>query len=622
MALALVDQTPSLGKEYEDQSGEQKNTSEILAKKRRWFRAYEANKRDEIQEQQQADRYYHSKQWTDDEVAKLKRRGQPVITSNRVKRKIDFLVGVEQRMRRDPKAFARNPQDTQTADTATAGLRFVCDNNNWESIASCATSDGMRRGVGVCFVGIKPKGEGYEVTVKDVEADRFFYDPRSTRPDFSDARFMGVSLWLDIDEAKEEWPEADFDRYMDKDGGLSTFATEEDRAEQWGDFENRRVRVVEMWTKGREGWEYCKFCGDLYLEGGESPYIDAEGESDCPYVAWSPYIDEKGVRYGLVRDMKTIQDEVNHRRSKALHEINQRQIFLREGAVDDVDKLREEAAKTDGLIIHNGVWGEDIGFVDRTKELRGNLEMLVEAKQEIENLGPNPGLIGKGEGVQAASGRALLTQRDSGMTELQPVFDHNRHWKLRVYRKIWARIKQAWTGERWIRITDNPDAPKYIGVNQYEMDPMTGQIQGQNVIGEIDVDIILDEGPDTITVQEELFQTLAQLGEAAAGPIGMALIQLSNVANKERIIELLQPQPDPAQQQIQEQTMRGNEAKITAEEAKAQESQARAAKTMAEIEGQAMRLPADVENLQANTVKTMTDAYMAELNAMQPANQQ
>jgi hypothetical protein len=543
-----------------------------LAEKRRKFRAYETNKERELREAQQARRYYHDKQWTDDEIARLNRRGQPVITDNRIKRKIDFLVGVEQRMRRDPKAYPRTPRDEQTADTATAGLRFVCDANRWEHKSSDCTHDGMVSGVGVIWVGIEPGKQGPDPKLKVCQPDRFFYDPRSVNPDFSDARYMGMHLWVDIEDAVAEYPdqEDELRKLVDRTGGLTTMKLEEDRSEQWGDFERNRVRLVEMyekklWRGDQMGttsltpvrtamaWYYCKFSGDIALDSMWSPYVDENGIPDCPYVAWSPYIDEKGDRYGLIRSMKPMQDEINHRRSKLLHRINVRQVRYRTGAVDDIDLFKYEASRPDGAMEYTGTWGEDIDFIDQSKEAASEAELLAQAQSSLENLGPNPGLIGKGGGVADQSGRAILAQRDSGMTELSPVFERLRDWKLRVYRKIWCRIKQSWTGERWIRITDEEDAPQFVGVNQYSQDPMTGAIQASNVIGEIDVDIILEEGPDTITMQEELMQTFSQLGEAAMGPVGRIMIELSGVSKKERLLKMLDEAqaPDPAVAEMQ-----------------------------------------------------------------------
>ncbi len=570
----VADPMPSRGEARDSMGGD-------LAAKRRAFRNYESNKDREITEQRTARKYYHGRQWSDEELAIFKKRKQPVITSNRVRKKIDFMVGVESRQRRDPKAYPRNPGDQPAADVATASIRFVTDVCRWEALASTAACAGYVGGIGGVWVGIKPGRNGNDVKIRSVQEDRFFYDPRSVEHDFSDARYMGMHLWYDIEEAKAQWPESADALQETMDRGDSLWTVEADRDTQWGDMESRRVRVVELWEKTRNGWEYCFFTGNTKLEGGPSPYIDADGETDCPYKMWTCYIDERGDRYGLSRDMRPIQDEINHRRSKFLHLLNTRKLHMRDGIVDDVEEFRKEAAKPDGIIKHHGTWGQDIGPVEETAQMQGQAELLMEAKAEIENMGPNPGLVGKGQGVANASGRALLTQRDSGITELAPVLDRLRDWKLRVYRAVWSRIRQAWTSERYVRITDNPDAPQFLGLNQVQVDPNTGIPQRVNSIGEIDVDIIMEEGPDVITMQDELLQNLTQIGEAAMGPLGKVLIELSGAPNKDRLLEMMDKAmapapPSPADQIAVEQKVRGDEAKIQEIESRADLNRANA----------------------------------------------
>lgn len=581
-----------------------------LAKYRRWFRAFEGNKAAEIDEAQESRRYYHSKQYTEAEIAVFRKRKQPVITDNRIKRKIDALVGVEQRMRRDPKGYPRNPGDTNGADVATAALRFVCDQERWEQKASEGAHNGFTSGIGCVWVGIEAGRKGNDVKIRMVEADRFFYDPRSTKDDFSDARFMGVHLWLDIDDAVAQWPDQEkaLREIIDTAEG-SSLASEEDRAEQWGDFEQNRVRVVEIYERrpqwdhetGRvvQPWYYSKFSGGLQLEGYWSPYLDEDEIPTCPYEAWTAYIDEKGQRYGEVRAMRPMQDEINHRRSKLLHYANTNQLHVQNGtkAAEDVDALREQAARPDGIIVHDGEWGKETGVVDKTMEMQAQADLLAQAESSIENYGPNPGLTGKGGGVQDQSGRAILAQRDSGLTELSPVFDRLRGWKLRVYRAIWARIKQAWTEERYIAITDDPRAPEFLGINQYSMDPMTGHLVAENVIGQIDVDIILDEGPDTIIMQEEMMQTLARLGEAAMGPLGKILIELSNMPNKETLLKHFEEVNAPPPEVIE-----------------MQQRMAKLEEMLAAI--QVDEKIAGIEKTRADTVKTLTEA-MAPPQVMQ-----
>lgn len=549
-ALTVVDERAATPLQPVEQSQKQPD----LAKYRRWFNAYEANKQNEIAEQVTHRRYYNDKQWSERELKVLKRRGQAPIFDNRIKRKVDFLVGIEQRMRRDPKGYARGPNDEKSADVATAGMRYACDLNRWESVASEGTNDGLIDGIGVAFVGIQQNRTGMDPLLKHCQRDRFFYDPRSMRPDFSDARYMGLHLWLDIDEAKERWPgkENELDNMIEHANSAGALAlVDQNIATAWADFENRRVRIVEFWEKTPQGWVFCNFCGDTVLDHDVSPYMDEEGRPDCPYVAWSPYVDETGDRYGPIRSMKPMQDEINHRRSKFLHILSTKQVFTRKGDFDDIDETRRQLNRPDGIIEHNGEWGTTSGLVDTKSDLAGQAELLAQSQSSMENLGPNPGLIGKGGGVADQSGRAILAQRDSGMTELSPVFERNRDWKLRVYRKVWARIKQSWTAPKWIRVTDDKDAPQHIGINQYSMDPATGQIMGENLIAQIDVDIIMDEGPDTITMNEELLQTLAQLGPNAVPP--KVLIELSNAPNKDKLFKMIDeagaPNPQVAEMQ-------------------------------------------------------------------------
>jgi hypothetical protein len=540
-------------------------TGTSLSRKQRWFRAWEDNKRNERKEAREARRYYHDKQWTDEEIKRLTARGQQPTVRNRIKRKIDFLVGVEQRLRRDPKAVARTPQHEQSATAATEGLRYAFDAMQWEQVSSAVMHDGLVSGIGIGMIDIK-RGDP---VLTHVEVDRFFYDPRSNKPDFSDARYMGLHLWMDVDEAKERWPDhaSKIDLIIDTaSASMTGTALEEDRATQWGDLENRRVRVIEFWEKKQGGdWYYCYFSGEVEFESGTSPLLDEDGVAECRYIAWSPYIDEKGDRYGLVRTMRSVQDEINYAASKYLHRISADRFFYSEDAIEDVDEFSRQLARPDGKIkLVRGEWGKDIGIIDQRVQIQGEAERYQLAASEIENMGPNPGLVGKGAGVDAASGRALLAQRDSGMTELSPVFESHRSWKLRVYRRVWALCKQVWTGEKWIRITDDPRTPEFIGLNQYQQLP-DGTLTVNNAVAEMDVDIILTEGPDTITVNEELMQTLSGLGEAALSPLGKVMIELSNAPNKERLIKMMeQATATPPEVQEMQQRMANLEAALKA----------------------------------------------------------
>jgi hypothetical protein len=120
------------------------------------------------------DRDYHDNfddnQWTPAQKATMRRRGQPLITSNYVKRKVATLCGVEQRMRSDPKAFPRTPQiDENSANAATDALRFIGDSNQFNTLRSKAYEEMLVEGYCGADVVARPRRDGsYDVKIKRV----------------------------------------------------------------------------------------------------------------------------------------------------------------------------------------------------------------------------------------------------------------------------------------------------------------------------------------------------------------------------------------------------------------------------------------------------------------------
>jgi hypothetical protein len=67
--------------------------------------------------------YVDGKQLSSDELAELTRRGQPPVIDNRIKTKIDYLVGLEKQQRVKPKAFPRTPRHEADADAANTARK-------------------------------------------------------------------------------------------------------------------------------------------------------------------------------------------------------------------------------------------------------------------------------------------------------------------------------------------------------------------------------------------------------------------------------------------------------------------------------------------------------------------
>lgn len=539
----------------------------------------------EIEEQRQSRRYYHGDQYTKDEIGEYRRRGQPVITSNRVQRKLDAVVGLIERMRQDPKAYPRTPQHEQGADLATATLRYTLDASRWDEITPMVALNAAINGIGVIELSLEEGDEGDpEIGLALVEPDTFFYDPRSFRHDFSDARYMGVGKWVDLEEAQDMFPDQreELENLISNAGSLESHQ-QQDRERRWINIQRRQVFIIEHWYRKGQEWRWCFYVGRWQkLAEGRSFIQDEKGRDICRFLAFSANVDHDGDRYGFVRNMRPQQDEINARRSKGLHLLNSRRIIMEKGAVDNVERTRTEWARADGVIERNP--GREL-TADQTavSDFNGQLAFLAEAKSEIENFGPNPAVMG--EGVENSSGRAISLLQQAGIAELGPFILAYRNWKLRVYRGVWNAVQQHWTSERWIRVTDDEDLAQFIQLNGLEIDEY-GRPTLVNAIGSLDVDIIIDEGPDTVSLMMDTYQMLTQLASGGAAIPPDILIELAPLQSdvKKRILDRLRaPQePDPV-------AIAGAEAQIGKIASETDLNQARAMKEATTADAQAVQ---------------------------------
>jgi hypothetical protein len=151
--------------------------------------------------------YYDNDQWTPEELAILRKRKQPPLTINYVSRKVETLRGYERRMRSDPKAYPRNPDDEQTSNAATDALRYVGQANDFDVVRSSVHENLLIEGFGGADVVVEtmPNGE-QKVSIQHVPWDRLVYDPHSRLSDFSDTKYRGIVIWMDESDATAAYP--------------------------------------------------------------------------------------------------------------------------------------------------------------------------------------------------------------------------------------------------------------------------------------------------------------------------------------------------------------------------------------------------------------------------------
>ncbi len=545
---------------------------------------YLGTKREEISEQQDSRRMVHGSQWTNEQIQQLNLRRQPVVFNNKIKRKINGVIGTIIRLKQDPKGYARTPQHEQGADLATEVLRYITDEQNWDSKDPEAAWYAAVDGIGGIEINIIKGDRGDpEIEIATINPDGFFYDPRSYKSDFEDARYMGIGKWMDVDTAIEMFPDKEQQLRNSSEVG-SELSSNSDRDARW--FQSvgnvKQIRIIDHWYKKDGNWLYCIYTGNDKLMEGKSYLQDEKDASECKYIMFSAYVDQDGDRYGFIRDFKPLQLEINMRRSKALYTMLSRRILAEHGAFDDVEKARREAARADGVVLYNKGFETNFDDTARMAETEAQFKFLEDVKSDLESFGPNIAVTG--EGLEQSSGRAIHLLQQAGLADLGPFLQAYRGWKIRVYRSLWNAAQRHWTGERWIRVTDDDDLSQFIQINGVGVDPRTGLPTLVNNLGALDVDIILDEGPDTVNQMADAYDTLTVLAKSGTQIPPDILIELSPLpaSYKKRLLQKLNPQPTPEQQQrTQIETQMGIET-VRDKAASAEMKHAQAVKALAE----------------------------------------
>lgn len=568
--------------------------------------------------------YVDNIQLTSDQIKELNKRKQPVTIINRIKRKVDFLRGYEMGQRVDPRALPRTPKHEQDADGVQQGLRYVAEDQRFDQLRSRVFDNLVVEGAAGYRVSVKQGYDGeMEITISRVAWDRMFADPHSSEPDYSDAGYLGGVIWKDYDDAVAEYPDAiDFLNTTLDSASLSDTYDDKPKFRVWADKKRKRIRVVFMWIKREGVWYFAEFTKGGILKAGKSPFVTDKGESDCELIYGSAYVNRENERYGLVREMISPQDEINKRRSKALHLLNVSQITLEEGAVNDIEKFRRESARPDGVKVVNPGYFDKIRDDTRTELAAAHMQLLQEAKNEIDMMAGNIALQGNALQKSAASGKAIIASQQGGAMEIAPLMDSLRDMDVRVYRAIWYRIRQFWTAEKWVRVTDDERNVKWLGLN---VDPQQGEMLKQQnpdkiagtvaSVAQLDCDIIIDDAPDGLTPQLEQFQSLVELKKMDANgelPFRAILMAMPSLKNKEQVLAAMDEgkQVPPEVQQLQERMkmleMAMAEAKVADTQASAQLKQAQAQAALIPDQQQAPQ--GDPGPTEAEWMETMASA--------------
>jgi hypothetical protein len=611
--------------------------------------------------------FYDGQQWSTTDYQKAVDAGVNPLTINRIFPTINLILGSQVINKYDISAIGRTQEDAEISQVMTEGVKFVMDQWDGEYLITQAFKDSVIPGFGClspCF-STDPRYEKVKIAYRDWK--EIWWDPfASPWFDSTHCRYVFYQRWMDLSDLMALFPNKadELDNQFSESAGSSksysgsifddeAMLVEEKRriysSAGWIESRRRRVRPVEMWyTIFEKAWfatydngnvyelldkmpaveqyqlisgaqevvgatvrkmRVATFLGDIVCQDTPSPYH----HTMYPFVPFIAYTDRYMFPYGVPRQLRDQNIEVNKRRSMALTLLNARRVITEENVVSSNEELQElyrEANKPDGFLVVAEGKMDKIKIVEQAQLAPGQVSLLEQSEREIEQIsGANAEMAGYASNV--LSGEAIQKRQNSGSTIISPLFDNLRRSIKILGTQINSLIQQSWNGEKVLRVTDRlSGAERFVMLNKKIYDDRSGTYIIENNITQGKYDIVITDTPSTDTVREKNMELIIEWVKKSPPEIIPHLMniafELSNIPNKDLLLARIRPllglQPgeeDLTPLQVKQKVLAELEAK-QAEEQKLKNDQD------AQIQLTLERLDLENKKLQAEIAKILT----------------
>jgi len=177
---------------------------------------------------------------------------------------------------------------------------------------------------------------------------------------------------------------------------------------------------------------------------------------------WAYRRDRDGAPYGAMRGMRDPQDDLNKRFSKAQYILATNRVIMEDGAVEDIEQLREEVADPAGIVVRKKGYELEINTDRDLAAEHVNLAM-----HDSEFIRKASGVTAENLGLQsnATSGKAIMARQDQGSIVTTMLFE-NKRFALQCQGEIQlSMIEQWYTLPKVLRITGDSGRTEWERIN-------------------------------------------------------------------------------------------------------------------------------------------------------------
>jgi len=482
--------------------------------------------------------YYDGIQLDAEDLAVLDERGQPANYFNVTKNTLNYLLGVEKASRIDYSIKPRKKMDASGAKAKNKVIKYVEDVNHGEYARSAAFADAVKAGVGWLEEGVRSDEDEEPLYCRHEDWRNMWFDNLGREPDMSDWRYVLREKWVDLDVATNMFPERkevlevlasgvnSLYPYLPDDvviqDNASEFDVEADFDALLGgayDGLRERIKLCEMWyrvpqqvriiqmrgddtpygalhgsifrpedeahrylVQGRYATLYdakkmvvrcAMWAGATYLQDVLTPY----NHNRFPFIPIFCYrFKRDGMPYGVIRDIRSPQDDLNKRRNKSLFMLTASKVIMEDGAVNNPAAFLDEFNRPDCLaIVNKGAMSSGaIKIIDNMVLSKEHLEMARDSERFIHNITGVQAEM-QGQSQRDLSGKAINALHNQGSMTAGPIFD-NYYYAFQLAGEIrLSNIEQYYDQQKEFRITGDQRVDEFMEINK--RNPETGEIE-------------------------------------------------------------------------------------------------------------------------------------------------
>lgn len=515
--------------------------------------------------------YYDGNQLRQEMAAELEDRGLAPIIVNLIKPTIDLVLGMEARTRRDWIVRADTDDDQETAEALNVRLKDaerVCWADRARSDAYAAQTK-----VGLGWVEITRETDPFlpRFRCKYVHRREIWWDWRAKDPLLHDARYLVRKQWFDEDQVIATFPDhrelilhavngftewdytqAQLDQLLVREWQNERDTSIDDM--DWRDTERRRLALYEVWYKvwvrgyvmdlpGKRAIEYdhsnekhqqivamglvkprVAVFTKIRLSWWIGPHriIDVPNPfpfNRFPYVPFFGYREDRtGVPYGLVRSMKSPQDEFNARRRKLMWLLAARRVIADSDAVKNKDHeaVMQEVARPDSYIQLNENRQNKTSDAFRVED-GGRMvdQQFLVMGDAADRLQSSAGIFQEALGKSRTgdqSGVAIANLVEQSTTTLGEINDNYTLSSAQVGEMMLALEKEDLANEEnvKVKIQHAGRTSRTVYLNRTTVDDQ-GFKSRTNDVTRLRGQVVLDDQPSTATFRQQQLKELAAI---------------------------------------------------------------------------------------------------------------